>query len=227
MKHLICLIVFILSGCANVKIVEQSKIEESTGTMPQLHTITTAPVGDVLFSQYRYWRKTGWTVSGSASVSIGGGKVVVSAGDFLFRAVVDGAEALCTEKRTFQVLIGSGKTSCFSDRNRDGLLDQVRVASEVAWWSADVSPAIGYQTAEVIIPRPETIKRELVYQGYSKGVLKLSYREYVNDLARPAFFQEVTYDIEAFPTEVTFKTSRLLILKAGNSGIEYKVLSSF
>ncbi|MFT5644441.1 MAG: hypothetical protein ACI83P_001997 [Janthinobacterium sp.] len=63
--------------------------------------------------------------------------------------------------------------------------------------------------------------------SFSGNILRLSFREYINDMARPSYFQDVTYDIPSFPTEITFKTVKLQVLSAGNNGIRYKILSGF
>lgn len=70
---------------------------------------------------------------------------------------------------------------------------------------------------------------ELLYQGVGGGVLRLTYREYTGeDLARPAFSQEVTYDIDpAGPTEILFKGARITVLSAGNTGVRYHVDTPF
>lgn len=70
---------------------------------------------------------------------------------------------------------------------------------------------------------------ELLYQGVGGGVLRLTYREFTGeDLARPAFTQEVTYDIVPDgPTEILFKGSRIIILSAGNTGVRYRVETPF
>jgi hypothetical protein len=48
---------------------------------------------------------------------------------------------------------------------------------------------------------------------------------YVNDFARPAYFQDVSYEIAQFPTDISFRTVRISVLGADNSGIRYKILS--
>jgi len=215
----------VLAGCTTVT-VEGNKIEEAVGNLPQLGVTSSVPVGEVLFSQFRYWRKTGYILRDSANVSIGGGQVQVSSGDFLVKSIVEGKPAYCTEKPAFRMIIG-GKTACFTDRENKGLLNEVKVPSDVMWWSSDLTSPLAYATSEIVVPRQDAMKRELIYQGISKDVLRLTYREYFNDMARPAFFQDVTYDVSSFPAEITFKSVRLRILSAGNKGIEYQALSGF
>jgi hypothetical protein len=50
----------------------------------------------------------------------------------------------------------------------------------------------------------KTFRRELVYSGKSGSTLRVTYREYVNDLARPAFYQELSYDLNE-SSEIVFK----------------------
>lgn len=68
-----------------------------------------------------------------------------------------------------------------------------------------------------------SFRRELVYSGASKGTIKLLYREFSNDLARPAFSQDLTYDL-ADGDEIGFRGARFKVLKATNTSIRYVVL---
>lgn len=219
-------LLFALAGCTTVNVVEGNKVEEAVGNLPQLGVTSSVPVGEVVFSQFRYWRKTGYVLRDSANISIGGGKVQVSSGDFLVKSIVEGKTAYCTEKPAFSMIVG-GKTACFTDRENKKVLNEVKVASDVMWWSSELTSPLAYATSEIVVPRKDAMKRELIYQGISKDVLRLTYREYFNDMARPAFFQDVTYDVSTFPAEITFKSVRLRILSAGNKGIEYQALSGF
>jgi len=63
---------------------------------------------------------------------------------------------------------------------------------------------------------------ELVYTGLSSGVIRITYREYSpDDLARTAFFQDLTYN--AGERSVRFRDLAIEILKATNEQIEYRV----
>lgn len=71
----------------------------------------------------------------------------------------------------------------------------------------------------------DSFKAELLYNGTAKKVVKLSYREFKNDLARPAFTQDLTYDLSEGDV-IGFKGARFKVLKTSNSGITYKVLNN-
>src|SRR5690625_5596064 len=68
--------------------------------------------------------------------------------------------------------------------------------------------------------------QEFLYNGKSGNTLKFSYREFNNDLIRPAFTQELQYDISESDT-IGFKSLRIQILNATNTEVEYRLLNSF
>lgn len=69
-------------------------------------------------------------------------------------------------------------------------------------------------------------KQEFIYNGKIDSHLKFIYREYVNDMARPAFNQELQYDLND-SNIIGFKGMRIEVLKATNTNITYKILNSF
>lgn len=66
-------------------------------------------------------------------------------------------------------------------------------------------------------------KRELVYTGVSKNVVFVLYREFSSDLARPAFSQELKYDLSEGRV-VGYRGARFEVISATNQGIKYKTL---
>lgn len=64
---------------------------------------------------------------------------------------------------------------------------------------------------------------EFIYNGKSNNTLKFIYREFIKDLARPSFTQELQYNLDE-SNIVGFKNMRLEVVKATNSEIEYKIL---
>lgn len=72
--------------------------------------------------------------------------------------------------------------------------------------------------------KKDSLNRELVYTGISGNTVSILYREYINNLARPAFTQEIKYDLKTSKI-IGFKTARFEIIKADNASITYKTLS--
>ena len=86
----------------------------------------------------------------------------------------------------------------------------------------------GVSASEVISSRCKTFgadsyRRELIYSGISQGTVTLSYREFLHDMARPAFTQELRYDLKE-GNEIGFKGSRFKVLNANNLGIRFAVI---
>lgn len=70
---------------------------------------------------------------------------------------------------------------------------------------------------------PESFKVEIIYLGLSGTDLKASYREYKNDIARPAFYQDLSYNLKD-NSIIRYKNFRINILRATNEELECVVL---
>jgi len=67
-----------------------------------------------------------------------------------------------------------------------------------------------------------------LYQGKIGNKIKISYREFINDMARPAFTQDIEYELNDHePTVIGFKGLRIKILKATNLNITYSVIKDY
>jgi hypothetical protein len=73
------------------------------------------------------------------------------------------------------------------------------------------------------VGRMSGFKAELIYNGISKNTIKIIYREFINELARPAFFQELQYDLDTSDI-IQFKTIKIKVLHADNSLIKFVIL---
>jgi hypothetical protein len=69
---------------------------------------------------------------------------------------------------------------------------------------------------------PDSFQRELVYSGIAKGIVTILYREFNGDMARPAFLQELHFDLGE-GNEIGYKGARFKVIKANNVGITYQV----
>ncbi len=66
----------------------------------------------------------------------------------------------------------------------------------------------------------------LLYNGRVGDKINIGYREFSNDMARPAFNNDVEYDLSASAV-IGYKGASIEIIKADNSSITYRVLRSF
>ena len=74
--------------------------------------------------------------------------------------------------------------------------------------------------------RDTNFKQEFVYNGRIGNELKFIYREYKSNFARPAFTQELVYDL-GISEEIGFRDLKLKIISASNLDIQYEVISNF
>lgn len=69
-------------------------------------------------------------------------------------------------------------------------------------------------------------EKHLLFTGLEGNILKFSYREFIDDLARPAFTVDVTYDLSK-DNIIRFKGCALEILEYDNQKLKYRLLSGF
>jgi hypothetical protein len=74
----------------------------------------------------------------------------------------------------------------------------------------------------------DRFKEELVYAGRAGNIIRIAYKEFKGSesfyLARPAFFQELTYDL-ASSNLIVFRVYRIRIMNANNESISFVVES--
>ena len=73
------------------------------------------------------------------------------------------------------------------------------------------------------VAHKDNFVRELTYAGVSKNVVTIVYREFANDIARPAFTQELKYDLGEGRV-IGYRGARFEIIQASNTEIQYRVL---
>jgi len=203
------------------------------GAAPDKGVETQVGVGESVYREFAVEEAVRARLTEASKVS---NKLTVPAGTELLPERVDwqqgfGTVAWCSSSHRYgrSALLGRPQQAvCFSDRTWDGVFEYAAIRG---YGTLTLSPT-GYRYEVFTVPisgeAPTGFKRELVYQGAAGGTLRLLYREYANDLARPAFSQEATYDLSpSGPTLATFKGAQIEVLEAGNAGIRYRVLRGF
>jgi len=72
----------------------------------------------------------------------------------------------------------------------------------------------------------DSFQQTLIYSGRIGNKVNISYREFSNNTARPAFNNDVEYDLST-SNVIGYKGAKLAIIKADNSSITYKLISNF
>jgi hypothetical protein len=67
--------------------------------------------------------------------------------------------------------------------------------------------------------------QQLIYAGKIGTTIRITYREFSNSLARPAFSQELTYDLSESKT-IVFRKTKIKLNEASNSSITFIILES-
>lgn len=146
-------------------------------------------------------------------------------GDLMTRSF-DQAQILCVDVSSVSggVFIPGESYKCLVDANKDKTFESSMYSNHQPYWP--LKAKVPYTTASSSAPIDATgsFKYELIYQGYAQGVLRFAYREYVDDMARPAFTQDLTYEHKAsVPTVVGFKGLRMRVLDANNTKVTYVI----
>lgn len=69
-------------------------------------------------------------------------------------------------------------------------------------------------------------QQTLIYSGRVGSKVNISYREFSNNIARPAFNNDVEYDLGE-STTIGYKGAEIEIIEATNRSIKYKVIRNF
>jgi hypothetical protein len=138
---------------------------------------------------------------------------------------VDGYDGVyaCTHQN---VLFGYRANSCLYDKDGDGKFelfayskgDELRQLKEPVPYKtvSSSSATVGYAFRSVV-----------TYLGSDGNSINLSYREFYNNYARPAFTEELKLPLmKAFPQQMRFKGTTINVLGVDGSGIRYAVVSS-
>jgi hypothetical protein len=205
---------------------EPTETHARKGEVPELGARTERSVGEVLYSKFDYFETAGILLDDTFVGKLLARKLFIPAGSFLWSTEHKGVKAFCTNRETVAGLWDTGEYVCFRDTDRDQKLDLMHITSTAFGnWSKVKGPPIPFH-AGTDLEATRGRRFDLLYEGVAAGVLRLSYREYSDNLARPAFMQELTYTLEAGgATDVVFRGARLRVESASNEGISYEVVS--
>jgi hypothetical protein len=74
--------------------------------------------------------------------------------------------------------------------------------------------------------RGDSFQQTLLYNGRVGNKINIGYREFSNNMARPAFNNEVEYDLSSSRI-IGYKGAQIEVIEADNSSITYKLLKNF
>lgn len=143
---------------------------------------------------------------------------------------INGASALCFRTSgagsAYMSLTEAGAAiACLVDNENDGYFDYAMFATREKHFP--LASKVAYRLGKVqedVSPANTSFRMELIYQGIANGVVRFSYREFFAGSARPAFTQDLTYDLpKDGRTVITFRDLVVQINAATNKKIDYVI----
>lgn len=83
-----------------------------------------------------------------------------------------------------------------------------------------------FERTQRIVANTNSFQQTLLYSGRVGDKVNISYREFSGNVARPAFSNDVEYDLSS-SSELAYRGARIEVIEATNSSITYRVLSNF
>lgn len=206
-------------------------VQRRTGEAPRVGEVSERSVGDVVYEIYNYEvrRDSSTRLTGYVIIDVFLAKANFGPETPLVATTDKGVSVHCTTEPVLRISGGRSRSHvCLQDLDSDSTFDQWRAPdgppARRRW--APLEPKVGYEQ------RPSTemaetgdgFRYELLYQGYSAGVVSILYREYFDSLVRPAFQQDLSYTLEPTgPTQISFRSIRMTIDSADNNRIRYTI----
>jgi hypothetical protein len=83
-----------------------------------------------------------------------------------------------------------------------------------------------FEKEKQLSERRNSFQQTLIYSGRVGNKINIGYREFSNNNARPAFNNDVEYDLSSSNT-IGYKGALIKVIKADNSTITYKLIQNF
>lgn len=214
--------VFCLFGCATTS--ELGPVSSQTirqvGTKPVIGISSTANVGQKIFEEYNYTATKEadyYRVEKPINLSVAPMmNVNVTPSTVLYKA---------TEQK---YCIDNYGNDCLYDQDSDGMFELASSKPGMIEFKKELPERVKYEPAAgaITIMNAGGYSYQLIYQGRDENTLRLRYMEFTDNLARPAFSQDLTYPIKAGnKSEVIFKNVKIDVSKVSDASIDYVVLN--
>ena len=220
MKHLLTTCIILLSlTCFSQK--KEIQYEGKTQAFPLTNEIITKSIGEVVYLEEEYLYKEGIVLTNVPKFTITLTRYPLESGVHLPLKTIDSN----ANKIYYDESIGSNASYQFGViiAPDDTVYPFSRVKGGISYYKK--KKIEGFKIEESIYIKPDCnfcFRYELIYTGKSNNVLKFSYKEYKGDMARPAFFQDLEYNLDD-GNIISFKKLKIEVIKTDNLGIEYKV----
>ena len=217
----ICVLIalIILSGCTSLK-KNGGGVEEVLIDYPPVGVETTAFVGDEMLAKGSKTTVNAISLKHTTSVGL--------LGSYTFSPGIY-TQVGYSENKTFYspTSYGMVQKSALADPYGGMYIDHSkREICGVSSLGGTVCSEADYEITKHTTNDMLSFQQTLLYSGKIGNKVNISYREFSNNKARPAFSNDVEYDLDE-SNVIGYKGALLEIINATNQSIKYKVLRNF
>lgn len=209
-----------LVGCAAPKYNYQPKVEMIS--KPPIGTETTAYVGDQMLIQGKFVEQEALRLKQPARLGL---MYTLLAGDFVKSGDDKGATYFAAVNN---IPNGGGVTkSAIADPYKAVMLTKDGKLCVITIFNAtSCDGGHEFSIEKIGVATEDSFQQTLIYSGRVGGKINVGYREFSSNMARPAFNNDVEYDLSE-SKEIGYKGALLEVIDATNQFIKYKVLRNF
>jgi hypothetical protein len=208
------------TGCA-AKINLNDKIQHKSGKMPLKNIVNSVYTGDIMYQQFDYTAIVGARFKKSFSQDFMLATLNINRSNNLYPVDKGNSVIYCSNEKLIDQ-IGSSDFVCLRDNNNDNFFDEFSNRFAIYWTAIDNNLDAGYEITDIAIK--SGFKRVLLYNGFSNNTINLEYREFIDNIARPAFYQNLKYEFNGKPIQVRYKNIIIKIFNVNNNEIKYSIL---
>lgn len=186
--------------------------ENKVGQAPSVGAEATATVGSPVLEKFRY-----------DAVKVFVTQTDVVRGTITGNNRIAAADPLQQVSSRAKYKACSFRGPCALDDDGDGKFDRIALDDVVA--ALKLKAPVPYEIRDAVAPSSTgNFKQVVTFLGVNGDMLRLSYREFLNDMARPAFTEELTFPQgRIFPQPIAFKDTRITVLGIDGAGMRYRV----
>jgi len=211
---------FVVAGCASPKYNYSANV--AVISEPPLSTTQTSNVGDVLLRQGKYREHEAIYLPTKADISWAYDLLM---GYYLKHGEDESAEYYSPAGgddggKVDKAVLADPWKSVMAKKNTNTLC-VVTVFNATA-----CADNMSFERVKKPILTHDSFQQTLIYSGKVGNKINIGYREFSNSLARPAFNNNVEYDLSD-SSVIGYKGAQLEILEATNQYIKYRVIKNF
>lgn len=184
---------------------DAQSVEQRLISVPKPNEALTIAPGEELFSFLRAYSTDGAALD-----------VKVKAGNWMLEQWYEAGTELVpvTTSSKFKACVSTPGTldasgTCFLDDDGDGTFD--RHAGDSTTMARRLKPPIRYTKRSVTAFREDSFKYVIIFTGGTQQDLRFSYREFKDNLARPAFTEDLVVPRGSFPQMIRLKDHQFQI----------------